>query len=212
LVCEAPQHSAPARPHRPYLQARQWRLWLSGLLGSRYDGLEHFAVVQPGVLMRCGQPRVRDLERVRQQHGLRTIVCARGGTRHPLRGHWFRLERRYCREAGIEFHHIPFDDRSRFSTEILDRFVALAATPARWPLLVHCEQGFHRTGVLCAAYRIAIEGWSRERAMLEMQALGFNLEDRRRRGLIDALRAWRPQRGAPETGAAAHCTAQSSPK
>ncbi len=168
----------------------QWWLWMQGLVGSRYDGLRHFAVVSPGVLFRCGQPRVSDLETIRREHGLRTIVCARGGTRHPLRGRWFRKERRYCEQTGIRLEHMPFSDKSLPPEGVFDRFLAIMADPANHPVLVHCEQGFHRTGILCAAFRIGCDRWPLERALAEMQAAGFDPDDGKRATLRDALIRW----------------------
>jgi hypothetical protein len=133
------------RPRSGPLDLHQWRLWLTGLIGSRYDGLVHFAVVEPGVLMRCGQPRVRELEQIRAAHGLRTVVCARGGTRHPLRGRWFRKERAYCAQHEIALEHMPFSD---------------AATPSGAPCWYIASRVFtvrascaRRTACGCAAGR-----------------------------------------------------------
>lgn len=168
----------------------QWWLWLSGLIGSRYDGLRHFAVVQPGVLMRCGQPRVTDLEEIRRTHGLRTIVCARGGTRHPLRGRWFRKERAYCQRAGMELIHMPFSDKSMPPEDIFERFLRILRDAHSHPVLVHCEQGFHRTGILCAAHRIANQGWPLEKALEEMRESGFETHVAKRQALLHALRSW----------------------
>jgi protein tyrosine/serine phosphatase len=168
----------------------QWRLWLAGLIGSRYDGLTHFHVVEPGVLLRCGQPHLRDLERIRAEHGLRTIVCARGGTRHPLRGRWFRKEQAYCRQHGIHLEHLSFSDTRTPPAEVFERFLSLVQQRERQPALVHCEQGFHRTGILCAAYRVRVNGWTLDAAIEEMRACGFEVERRKRRPLLDALRQW----------------------
>jgi protein tyrosine/serine phosphatase len=168
----------------------QWRLWLAGLVGARYDGLRHFAVVTPGVLMRCGQPRVRELEAIRREHGLTTVVVARGGTRHPLRGRWFRKEGAFCEAAGVRLEHMPFSDKSLPPADVFERFVQIVRDPARQPVLVHCEQGFHRTGILCAAYRIAVCGWTLERALEEMRVGGFDPSDEKRRALREALIEW----------------------
>lgn len=169
---------------------RQLGLWLSGLVGSRYDGLAHFHVVDPGKLMRCGQPRTRDLDEILRHHGLKTIVCARGGTRHPLRGRWFRRERAWCAARGAELVHLPFSDAATPPAEVFDRFLAIARSSQHWPVLVHCEQGFHRTGVLCAAYRVRVGGWAVEQALEELQRLGFELHRAKRQPLLEALRAY----------------------
>lgn len=172
----------------------QWRMWISGLLGSRYDGLTHFHVVQAGVLLRCGQPALRDLEAIRRMHGLRTIVAARGGTRHPLRGRWFREERAWCAQHGIRFVHLPFSDAATPPGDVFDAFLRELARPQNLPLLVHCEQGFHRTGVLCAAFRIAVQGWSLDEALAELHTLGFEPREKRQ-PLVTALTRWAAQRG-----------------
>ena len=181
----------------------QWRLWLSGLIGSRYDGLVHFAIVEPGVLMRSGQPRVSDLEQIRKEHGLGAIVCARGGTRHPLRGRWFRKQRAYCAAHGVHLEHIRMSDSRVNSEDAIGRFLSVVRDPQRRPVLVHCEQGFHRTGLLCAAYRIAECGWTLDQALDEMRVHGFDPADKKRQPLIDQLAAWSQTPAAASAGSAA---------
>lgn len=187
--------TAATRRKTGWRSPHQWKLWFSGLIGARYDGLAHFAVVERGVLLRAGQPHVRDLEAIRTKHGLGAVFCARGGTRHPLRGRWFRKQRAWCAAHGVHLEHVPFSDAKRPEVNVFDRFLALVDDQARRPVLVHCEQGFHRTGVLCAAYRLAISGWSVPQTLEEMSQHGFGLEDERRIGLLSALREWAQARG-----------------
>jgi protein tyrosine/serine phosphatase len=182
--------STPPCVRTGWRDPHQWWLWLAGLVGSRYDGLTHFAVVDPGVLLRCGQPRLRDLDEIRTTHGLQTIVCARGGTRHPLRGRWFRKERAWCARHNVQLEHMPFSDGAAPPADIFERFLTIVAEPARRPVLVHCEQGFHRTGILCAAYRIRCCGWSLTQTLDELRAGGFEFERAKRRLLVDALQEW----------------------
>ncbi len=165
-------------------------MWLAGLFGSRYDGLRHFHVVEPGVLLRCGQPRVRDLIHVQATHGLRAVFCARGGTRHPLRGRWFRLQRRWCAANGVRLIHVPFSDAAAPTADVFEQFLQAVDDPANRPLLVHCEQGFHRTGVLCAAYRVRRQGWPIADALAELERLGYEVQRDKRRPLLDALERW----------------------
>ncbi|MCG3128902.1 MAG: hypothetical protein CHACPFDD_03798 [Phycisphaerae bacterium] len=174
--------------------ARWWRhqawMWLSGLLGSRYDGLYHFEVVRPGVLLRCGQPRVSELRRIHDAFALRTVIAARGGTRHPLRGQWFARERDFCQHAGIRFVHMPFTDQAAPPADLFDRFIDLLRQPDSAPALVHCEQGIHRTGVLVAAYRVALERAALSVVLNELHAGGFDPADMKRAALLAAFRDW----------------------
>ena len=67
-----------ARIRHGVFDLHQWRLWLAGLIGSRYDGLCHFHVVEPGVLLRSGQPDQHGLAEVLQNYHIRTVVNLRG--------------------------------------------------------------------------------------------------------------------------------------
>lgn len=182
--------------HSGWRNRHQWKLWLTGLVGPRYDGLAHFAVVTPGVLMRSGQPHTRDLEWIRREHGLGAIVCVRGGTRHPLRGRWFAREVEFCRKHGIHFEHMRLSDTSQPPREAFARFLAVVRDPTRHPVLVHCEQGFHRTGIMVAAYRVAECGWSVEDALAEMARAGFEHHDPKRQPLLDEWRRWAAERAS----------------
>jgi protein tyrosine/serine phosphatase len=41
------------------------------------------------------------------------------------------------------------------------------------PVLVHCQHGQDRTGLVIAAYRVRIMGWSKDQSMNEALAFGY---------------------------------------
>lgn len=53
------------------------------------------------------------------------------------------------------------------------RFLQIATDPARTPVLLHCQHGADRTGGLCAAYRVVVQGWTKEAAVRELTEGGF---------------------------------------
>lgn len=57
------------------------------------------------------------------------------------------------------------------------RFLKLVADPANQPVLVHCEFGADRTGMMCAVYRMAVQGWTKEQAIQEMTDGGFGFHE-----------------------------------
>jgi len=53
-----------------------------------------------------------------------------------------------------------------------DKILDIVCLRIYWPLLIHCAQGRDRTGAVCAAYRIAIDGWTLAEALEEMESYG----------------------------------------
>lgn len=112
-------------------------------------------------LYRGAQPSDAGFERLAAM-GVRTVVNARKGDDDLA----------VLRAAGLEYEFIPmsaFDPRD----EDVIRFLRIAGDPRRGPVFVHCQHGADRTGFLCAMYRVAVQGWSRQEAVEEMTRGGM---------------------------------------
>ena len=48
------------------------------------------------------------------------------------------------------------------------RFLRIVTDKRRQPVFVHCQYGADRTGVMCAAYRVIVDGWTKQQAIDEM--------------------------------------------
>ena len=156
-----------------------------GVAGSRVlDRLatstgKHFAVPVPGVrgipnlaeiesgLARGGQPADDGIEYLRSR-GFRTVIGFRTNATERL-----KLQR-----AGLTFVEIPlradlFGSRAPTQDQIR-LFLSTVGDSARRPVFFHCRRGVDRTGAMAAIYRIEACGWTREEAIEEMKAFGFN--------------------------------------
>jgi len=79
--------------------------------------------------------------------------------------------------AGFRSAHVPVvgGREAAAPTDAQVRaFFDVVLDPTNRPVFVHCSHGKDRTGALCAAYRMEIDGWTPEQALDEMRALGFN--------------------------------------
>ncbi|WP_165782391.1 fused DSP-PTPase phosphatase/NAD kinase-like protein [Solilutibacter silvestris] len=74
------------------------------------------------------------------------------------------------KHAALE--HIPVWTWHVTDGEILD-FLRIASDPSKQPVLVHCQHGADRTGVMVAAYRVVVQDWNKEDAIREMQRGGY---------------------------------------
>ncbi len=52
-------------------------------------------------------------------------------------------------------------------------FLKVLSDPNKTPVFVHCQRGSDRTGTMCAAYRVVIQGWTKQQALDEMTRGGF---------------------------------------
>ncbi len=84
-------------------------------------------------------------------------------------------ERQWCKDAGVLFSHLPMSDWCAPAVGDLKDILKYAVSDMqKGPILVHCLHGNDRTGIVIAAYRILINGWTVEKAKNEMYAHGFH--------------------------------------
>jgi tyrosine-protein phosphatase SIW14 len=82
-------------------------------------------------------------------------------------------------EAGLFSLHRPIETVSAglihgLTVERLDKIIDLIGKNLIMPALVHCRQGHDRTGTICAAWRIRMDGWTFDEAWAEAVSYGFN--------------------------------------
>lgn len=87
---------------------------------------------------------------------------------------WSQSSRDKIRGTGLVYEHIPMIGWPLFpKEEQVIKFLQIVADNQRGPILVHCQHGADRTGIMCAVYRIVMQGWTKERAVEEMTEGGF---------------------------------------
>jgi protein tyrosine phosphatase (PTP) superfamily phosphohydrolase (DUF442 family) len=123
--------------------------------------------VDPGVLMRGSELDEGGFEALKAQ-GVKTVVNLRieDNSEAPT-----------VEKLGMNAVQIPIYDQSLPSTDEVAAFLKIAGAPENQPVYVHCEQGVGRTGVMCAAFRIAHDGWSADQAVAEAKQMGIASDD-----------------------------------
>jgi protein tyrosine phosphatase (PTP) superfamily phosphohydrolase (DUF442 family) len=111
-----------------------------------------------------------DLYRSAQPSAKGFVTLERLGFTHVLSLRIDNPDLRFSRT--LHCHHIPM---SAFIISLADIEAALAilCNRAYRPLLLHCLHGSDRTGLVCAAYRVVVQGWPREMAIEELVAGGY---------------------------------------
>ena len=123
-------------------------------------GVRNFGEVTP-TLYRGGQPTPEGLKALAKM-GIEIVVDTGRSKR----------DERQIKQLGMRYVSLPWycpfpkDD-------VFARFLELIRKNPDKKIFVHCRLGNDRTGMMIAAYRMGIQGWSAERAMTEMQFFGY---------------------------------------
>lgn len=107
-------------------------------------------------LYRSAQPTASGMKNLKDM-GVVTIVNLRS----------FHSDRDEIGTTGLGYEHIYMKAWHPEKKEII-RFLQIVTDGKRSPVLVHCQHGADRTGTMCAIYRVAVEGWTKEEAIKEM--------------------------------------------
>jgi len=112
-------------------------------------------------LYRSAQPTAEGMRNLKKM-GVETIVSLRS----------FHTDRDEIGNTGLAYEHIYMKAWHPEEEDIV-RFLQIVTRPQKGPVLVHCQHGADRTGAMCAVYRVAIQGWTKEEAVKEMTEGGF---------------------------------------
>ena len=112
-------------------------------------------------LYRSAQPDTQGMKNLKQL-GIKTVVNLRS----------FHTDQDELENTGLLREHIYMVAWHPEKEEAV-RFLKIVSDSARTPVLVHCQHGSDRTGAMCAVYRVAVQGWSKEEAIAEITGGGF---------------------------------------
>ncbi len=113
---------------------------------------------------RGAQPKGRDYADL-ANFGIKTVI--------DLTREFHADEQGMVERAGMRFYRIPMTTSDRPAPAAVATFLKLVNDPANQPVYVHCQGGRHRTGVMTAVYRMTQDGWTADRAYVEMKQYRF---------------------------------------
>ena len=128
------------------------------------EGVENFHQVSPS-LYRGAQPTAQGFKNL-QAMGIRTVVNLR----------WMHSDRDKIRGTELGYEHITFNPLHPEDKEVV-RFLKIVNESSNHPIFVHCAYGSDRTGMMCAIYRVAVQGWGKEAAIAEWTEGDFGFHD-----------------------------------
>jgi protein tyrosine/serine phosphatase len=107
-------------------------------------------------LYRGGQPTKEGFKQL-EKRGIKTIINLRAN----------HTDKDDIADCNFLYLDIPVKAWRPRDKQII-QFLQIVTDKTKQPVFVHCQHGSDRTGLVCAAYRIFAEGWSKQQAVEEM--------------------------------------------
>ena len=112
-------------------------------------------------LYRGAQPGKEGIQELKKL-GIKTVINLRSD----------QSDREMLKDSGIVYKAIPMA-ASDPKVEDVITFLNIITDSNSAPVFIHCRYGADRTGMMCAIYRIFIQGWSKQNAIEEMRKGGY---------------------------------------
>ena len=114
-------------------------------------------------LYRSEQPGRANLEEIKA-HGIRTIISFRA----------FHSDSDILGNTGeIDLIRIPMNTWNIKDRHVLRALNAIEMAKKKGPVLIHCQHGADRTGLISAMYRMIYQGWNKKEALDELVNGGY---------------------------------------
>lgn len=111
---------------------------------------------------RSAMLRRDDVARLRAL-GIKTVVSLRA----------FHNDEEVLRDSGIKAVHVPINTWAIGDRKVIQALRSIRAAEQHGPVLLHCQHGADRTGLITAMYRILYQQRSKEEALAEMKQGGY---------------------------------------
>lgn len=132
-------------------------------LGGYAWGLQltgNFHTVVPGELFRSAQPSPKQLADYVEENGIKTVINLRG---EDDKAKWYEQELAEANRLGVRHIDFRMSSSHELSSERADELVAIMRSAPK-PILIHCNSGADRSGLVSVIYSQQIAGVDEETA------------------------------------------------
>ncbi len=135
-----------------------------------FPGVTNYAPIDDAFA--CGGATKPEAAAELKKRGYATVVNFRKASEE---GSAVEQEKAAVEAAGLKYLSIPWARTDADVQPAVDAFLAAAKDPANRPLFFHCTSG-NRAAAMWAIKRVMVDGWPRDKALAEAEAIGLNQE------------------------------------
>ena len=173
IACSA-YSEAKKRPHRQDIAEFPPR---ASVASKHFN----FHVVSPGV-WRSSQPSEEFLIMLKN-YGLKTIVNLRRSKSIN------EQEGRFAKNSGIAYYYFPMEARKKQDRKVLEKILRVINDSSNQPVLIHCQAGKDRTGLISALYKLEFMNADFDDVHKEMLLYGY--DEKAFPEIIRTVKSWK---------------------
>jgi protein tyrosine phosphatase (PTP) superfamily phosphohydrolase (DUF442 family) len=126
------------------------------------DGVPNLHRVAPN-FYRSAQPQASGFQALAKEPGIKTVVSLRA----------FNSDRPLAKGTGLKLIRIKIHTWNIETEDVVAALANIRKAEAAGPVLLHCQHGADRTGLISALYRVLYQGWTKDAALTEMKNGSF---------------------------------------
>jgi protein tyrosine/serine phosphatase len=108
---------------------------------------------------RSAQPEASGFQALAKDPGIKTVVSLRA----------FHTDKILLEGTGIKLIRVPIFTWHIETEDVVRALASIRKAETKGPVLLHCQHGADRTGLITAMYRILYQSWTKAAAIDEMQ-------------------------------------------
>ncbi|HVM50889.1 MAG TPA: phosphatase PAP2 family protein [Candidatus Acidoferrum sp.] len=145
----------------------------AALMGYIAGDLAHdnLRTLVPGEAYRAGQMSTHALARCIRAYGIKSVLNLRGEDRFQA---WYQAEMQAAARMHVVHYDFALGSQEEVRLQQMDEIGRLLRSAPK-PILIHCDGGADRAGLVSALYRYLVQGWGSDDADRELSVWNGHL-------------------------------------
>ncbi len=148
----------------------------------------NFHPITPGEAYRSGQPDDRQLAQYADQYKIKSVLNLRGS--HPGEK-WYEDELVASSRLSLVHYDVSLSATHELTADEVRQIIEIFKAAPR-PILIHCQAGADRSGLVAAMWKVVVDGKPKAEAKKQLSLKYGHIAFGEKRAMDDFFEKWNP--------------------